>query len=40
MREHGKAKKAERLPVRNITIAAAPRGSDPIADIIRQKLGF
>lgn len=36
----GKAKKSERLPVRNITIAAAPRGSDPIADIIRQKLGF
>ena len=36
----GKAKKSDRLPVRNVTIAAAPRSSDPIADIIRQKLGF
>lgn len=35
----GKAKKTERLPVRNVTVAAA-RTNDPIADIIRQKLGF
>ena len=35
----GKAKKSERLPVRNVTVAAA-RTNDPIADIIRQKLGF